>query len=113
MDQAESLLRSAYQIAQRKGKNTNWGAFERNLLAELTKHLWVNDELDDQDILRATCTPLTYGVFDEDEIDIETQMKAIPMNIYKANRYDTDDEVVVHLWDADGNSFDIRIPKHQ
>jgi hypothetical protein len=113
MDQAESLLRSAYQIAQRKGKKTNWGAFERNLLAELGKELWKNDELDDQDILRATCTPLTYGVFDEDEIDIETQMKAIPADIYKANRYNTDNNLVIHLWnEIDEKSYDIRVPKH-
>ena len=114
MDQTESLLRSAYQIAQRKGKNTNWGAFERNLLAELTKHLWANDELDDQDILRATCTPLTYRVVNPDVTEIETQMKSIPCNnFYRADRYDTDDEMVLHVWDKkDENSYDVRISKH-
>ena len=116
MEQQNSLLRSAYQIAQRKGKNTNWDAFERNLLQELAKELWINDELDDQDIFRATCTPLTYRTIDEsDATKIEAQVKSIPCNnFYSADRYDTDDEMVLHVWDKkDENSFDIRIPKHE
>jgi hypothetical protein len=61
MEHQNSLLRSAYAIAKRKGKNTHWEAFEKNLLAELTRQAWMSDDTtDEQDILRATCTPLTY-----------------------------------------------------
>ena len=44
--------------------------------------------------------------------NIIEQIKAIPKkSFYHADRYDTDDEYVLHLWD-DGNSYDIRIPKN-
>ena len=50
----------------------------------------------------------------KNKINLEQQLKNIPMgNFYNADRYDTDNEMVLHLWDKkDENSFDIRIPKH-
>jgi hypothetical protein len=45
-------------------------------------------------------------------MDIATQFANIPQkNFYHADRYDTDDEFVLHLWDDDGNSYDVRIKK--
>lgn len=38
------------------------------------------------------------------------QMKNIPFGIMNANRYDTDDTRVIHLW-ANEKSYDICIPK--
>ena len=55
-----SLLRSAYAIAQRRGQETNWEAFENNLRNELLRESGWPDSTDEQTILRATCTPLTY-----------------------------------------------------
>jgi hypothetical protein len=55
-----ALLRSAYQIAEREGKNTNWKAFLNNLREELTKQAGCSGTIDEQMILRTTCTPLTY-----------------------------------------------------
>ena len=47
--------------------------------------------------------------------EIEEQMKLIPLgNFYYADHYDTDDEMVIHLWNPENDtseSFDIRIPK--
>jgi len=41
---------------------------------------------------------------------ISRQFAAIPNgNFYNADRYDTDNECVIHLW-KDGESFDVRIP---
>lgn len=54
------LLRSAYQIAQRKGATTNWEAFEKNLRRELLHQVGCPDSQDEQIILRATCTAKTY-----------------------------------------------------
>jgi hypothetical protein len=59
--EANELLRSAHEIACRKGENTNWEAFKRNLEAELVKQAGGHiDAADEQTILRATCTPKTY-----------------------------------------------------
>jgi len=58
---ANELLRSAYQIAEREGKDTNWEAFKNNLQAELLTQTQAPDT-DEQTILRATCTPKTYRV---------------------------------------------------
>ena len=66
INQQNSLLRSAYAIAQRKGKDTNWEAFENNLRTELLKQAGLTSsggivELsDEQLLLRTSCTPLTY-----------------------------------------------------
>ena len=51
--------------------------------------------------------------WDAQKKEVENQLKEIPAgNFYYADRYDTDDEIVLHLWDAkDENSFDIRISK--
>ncbi len=41
------------------------------------------------------------------------QIKAIPQNnALHANRYDTDDTHVLHVWDDAGNSYDITYPKN-
>jgi len=55
------LLRSAYQIAKRKGADTNWEAFEKSLEKELLLEAGLSDEtIDEQPILRATCTARPY-----------------------------------------------------
>jgi len=44
--------------------------------------------------------------------DVREQVKAIPeQNFLHADRYDTDTDHTVHLWDDKGNSYDIRVPK--
>ncbi|MCK5614682.1 hypothetical protein KAR91_73150 [Candidatus Pacearchaeota archaeon] len=61
MKEQNELLRSAFQIAQRKGESTYWEAFENNLRNELLKQAGVNDNnITEQNVLRATCTPKTY-----------------------------------------------------
>ena len=66
MEQQNELLRSAHSIAQRKGKQTNWKAFENNLRKELLKQAGVPEadaaQVDEQIILRATCTAKTYRI---------------------------------------------------
>jgi hypothetical protein len=54
------LLRSAYEIAKRKGVNTNWEAFEQNLQDELLKQVGRFNCNDSEIIARATCTAKTY-----------------------------------------------------
>lgn len=63
MKDINELLRSAYQIAQRKGKDTNWKAFENNLKEELLNQAEKAGSTDEQTILRATCTPKTYRIY--------------------------------------------------
>jgi hypothetical protein len=65
MEEQNSLLRSAHSIAQRKGKQTNWIAFENNLRKELLKQADVPETTDEQIILRATCTAKTYRLVRE------------------------------------------------
>lgn len=61
MEHQNSLLRSAYVIAKRRGKNTHWDAFAANVLKELMRQASVaDDSTDEMDIIRAICTPLTY-----------------------------------------------------
>ncbi len=39
-------------------------------------------------------------------------MTQIPIgNFYHADRYDTDTEHIIHLWDEKGNSYDFRCPR--
>ena len=50
----------------------------------------------------------------EQELEmLREQIKSVPFgNNYEANRYNTDDEVVIHLWDVNGGgSYDVRIKK--
>lgn len=55
------LLRSAYQIAKRKGVDTNWEAFEKSLEKELLLEAGLsNATVDEQTVLRATCTARPY-----------------------------------------------------
>lgn len=58
--ESNELLRSAFQIAQRQGKDTNWEAFENNLKKELLKQAGFINNNDEQIVLRCTCTPRTY-----------------------------------------------------
>lgn len=37
-----------------------------------------------------------------------TTLADLPPGMYHANRYDTDDRHVLHLWDDEGRGFDIR-----
>jgi hypothetical protein len=68
MEEQNSLLRSAYQIACRKGKETNWSAFKNNLEKELLRQTLltssggIKDLSDEQIKLRATCTAKTYRI---------------------------------------------------
>lgn len=61
-DTANSLLRSAYSIAQREGKDTNWEAFANNVKQYLLQMHGLLGSKDEQSNLRATCTPRTYKV---------------------------------------------------
>jgi len=65
MDEQNSLLRSAYQIACRKGEETNWKAFKNNLEKELLRQAGISGVTDEQLILRATCTAKTYRMSQE------------------------------------------------
>lgn len=39
-------------------------------------------------------------------------VRAIPLGSdWRANRYDTDDEMVLHLHKPNGDSYDVRVPK--
>ena len=60
MEEQNELLRSACQIAERCGENTNWTAFKKNVCNELLKQAGQPETTDEQIILRATCTPKTY-----------------------------------------------------
>lgn len=61
-----SLLRSAYQIAQRKGKDTNWEAFINSLRKELLIQAgFSEDETNENYILRATVTPTVTNATEE------------------------------------------------
>ena len=62
MSEQNSLLRSAYQIAERQGKDTNWEAFSNNLRNELLAQAGTPGNKDKQNVLRATCTPKTYCI---------------------------------------------------
>jgi hypothetical protein len=45
---------------------------------------------------------------------LEDQIRVLPKKVFiGANRYDTDTEVKLHLWDAEGKSYDLVIPKVQ
>jgi hypothetical protein len=57
---ANELLRSAYAIAERHGRETNWQAFRRNVQRELLEQAGVDFPPDEQIVLRATCTPRNY-----------------------------------------------------
>lgn len=44
-------------------------------------------------------------------MSLREALESLPTAVYEgANRYDTDDEHVLHLW-RDGQSWDIRLPK--
>jgi len=71
MEEQNELLRSAFQIAQREGKDTNWEAFSNNLEKELLRQAgyenMLEHNIDDrqQIVLRATCTAKTYRIVEE------------------------------------------------
>lgn len=60
MTKANELLRSAYAIADRDGKNTNWEAFRNQLRKELLTQAGVKKTYDTEILKRATCTAKTY-----------------------------------------------------
>jgi hypothetical protein len=66
MEKQNDLLRSAYAIAERKGEHTNWDAFKRRLQEELLNQAGVPDSMDEQIILRATCTARTFRMREEE-----------------------------------------------
>lgn len=61
MTEANELLRSAYQIAQREGKDTNWPAFIQNVERELMLQSGGHPD-NEQEVLRSTVTPKTYRI---------------------------------------------------
>jgi hypothetical protein len=62
MDEQNELLRSAHEIAKRKGVDTNWEAFENSLRKELLRQAGAPESTDEQEILRATVTPRSYRI---------------------------------------------------
>ena len=63
-NEQNDLLRSAFAIAQRKGETTNWQAFENKVKAALLKDAGLTSDCNEQQALRATCTPLTFRCVD-------------------------------------------------
>ena len=61
-DEANELLRSAYAVCLRHGESTNWEALKNSIEKELLKRAGVPENLDQQILLRATCTPRTYRI---------------------------------------------------
>lgn len=48
----------------------------------------------------------------ERELRVMQQVAGLPQTVFTgANRYDTDNEHVLHLWTASGESYDVRWPK--
>lgn len=58
LEEANSLLRSAYAIALRKGEATNWEAFTKKLLDVLIRQSLLLNNTGYEPA--ATCTPLTF-----------------------------------------------------
>jgi len=48
-------------------------------------------------------------------VTLKEQLIRIPqsqgLKLLTANRYDTHDEYVLHLWDDEGHSYDLRVKK--
>lgn len=66
------ILRSAHAIAQRKGKHTNWAAFENIVKIELLRQSGAADGvIDEQVILRSTVTPKTFRLQPQDSEDMK------------------------------------------
>ena len=49
----------------------------------------------------------------EREAAIRNQLEPITQGLLQANRYDTDDKLVLHVWDSQGNSFDVEAIKRK
>lgn len=81
------LLRSAYQIAQRKGVSTNWEAFENNIREELLRQSKVPGNTDVQIILRATCTAKTYRIIQDHQQRVVTEKKELDEKLVKLNEF--------------------------
>jgi hypothetical protein len=60
LTEANDLLRSAYKIAERAGKKTNWTAFKKRLEVALIEQSKLLNGTDD--LPAATCTPKTFRV---------------------------------------------------
>jgi len=77
LSKSNELLRSAYQIAQREGKNTNWEAFINNLRKELLVQAGLSeDETNENYILRATVTPKTYRIVKAEFDDFDWKLSS-------------------------------------
>jgi hypothetical protein len=63
IDEKTMLLRSAYQIAKRRGESTNWEAFENSIIKCLLENV-VNPT--NEQIQFAMVTPRTYRKIPED-----------------------------------------------
>ena len=67
---SNELLRSAYEIANREGVQTNWEAFKANVLRQLFIDAGVVVGAMDPDLVaRVSCTPKTYRVHDNPDDD--------------------------------------------
>jgi len=74
--EAHEMLRSAYQIAEREGKDTNWSAFKKCLRAAMFELVGLADLNDEQTVLRVTCTARTFQIPPADVIAEELEHKA-------------------------------------
>lgn len=55
------------------------------------------------------CCPEALTLRLERPLDVGTLLNDLPQGVYSgANRYDTETDLVLHLWTADGHSFDVR-----
>ncbi len=68
MKESLELLRSAYQIAVRKGVHTNWEAF-----ANCLQNVLAGDTRDEPRIARATCTARTFRIVDAELLGFESK----------------------------------------
>ncbi len=47
-------------------------------------------------------------------ISLEQQLINLPKKQYiGASRYNTDDESKLHLWDSEGRSYDLKVPRYR
>jgi hypothetical protein len=109
-EQREAWRLSAIRYSNKlEAENTRLRAYSDNLEGELAA------EVSQSMKLRAENAKLREAGDDgfyQGLLTVADQMKAIPNgNFYHADRYDTDDTHVIHLWDDNGHSFDIRVPQ--
>ena len=66
-DELKELLRSAYQIAERGGRDTNWNAFHTAI-----QNCLAGDHADEQEILAKTCTARTFRIVSSGDVGGKT-----------------------------------------